>query len=297
MRYLLFLVVGSALALLMPSWSAAQSPYLNPALSVRPAVPTPGSPFDLVIRDTTGVVPTVLDSGLTVGDGVVDISASIQLGYIDFSGFYELISTVPSLPSGIHTVRYFARTKRPDTELTDYFLIKTWRVIVVAASESVAAVEFFNAPRNHYFLTTDADEIDALDAKIFPGWERTGEQFKVLQSTSLPSSTFPVCRFYGKPEANLDTHFYSGTTSECELLLEHPDQWILERLVAFRVGQVNFADGACPANMIRVFRLWNGSSVVNHRYTTSLLLQQQMQALGWIAEGSGAPPAVWCALP
>lgn len=275
----------------------AQSPCTNPSLTVLPTLPSPLSSFDLRINAATGVVPKVLETSLTLIGSVIEIRASIELGTIDFLGSYEILSTVASMPAGIHDVRYYTRTKGPNTPLGEYSLDCVWQIAVTEPSDRVLAVEYVNAPRNHYFLTSDSDEIAALDGHVFAGWERTGETVGVLKPGTFSQVTFPVCRFYGLPSANLDTHFYSGTASECELLAQQQQSWVLERTDAFRVGQIRFSDGRCPVNMKRVFRLWNGSPAVNHRYTVDAGTQQQMQAQGWVPEGSGMPPAVWCALP
>ena len=103
-------------------------------------------------------------------------------------------------------------------------LIRTWRVLLLAAllggpalarAASVDAVEYYNAGLDHYFVTALPNEIAALDAGMFVGWQRTGLAFKVAAAgDTLPGST-PVCRFYGRPEAGLDSHFYSASPAEC----------------------------------------------------------------------------------
>jgi hypothetical protein len=104
-----------------------------------------------------------------------------------------------------------------------------------------ATVEFYNATRDHYFLTADADEIDALDRGAFAGWQRTGESFKVMRSDAATSGAdIPVCRFYGLPERGLDSHFYAASPAECDFVQHGYDgAWIKEREDAFYVVRVN----------------------------------------------------------
>lgn len=276
---------------------ASDSAFLNPRLIVNPAIPVARNDFELEVRDVTGVLPTVLESGLSIFGNVIEIRSTIELGFINFIGGYALTKPVGPILPGIYTVNYISRTKRPSTELSDYKLEGSWRVMVAESGHIVDAVEYFNAPRNHYFLTAEADEIAGLDAKVFPGWERTGQVLRVVHPGSVTPGAFPVCRYYGKPEAGLDTHFYCGTTQERELLAAQPESWIFERYAAFNAGPMDPTTGECPVNMSPVFRLWNGLAAANHRYTMSLATQQQMVAQGWIPEGSGPIPAVWCSVP
>src|SRR4029079_8354589 len=77
------------------------------------------------------------------------------------------------------------------------------------------AVEFYNAALDHYFVTADTAEAYALDSGAHQGWGRTGFQFTAFTSGSVDPQLSTVCRFYGRPEAGLDSHFYSGSSGEC----------------------------------------------------------------------------------
>jgi hypothetical protein len=93
-------------------------------------------------------------------------------------------------------------------------------------SGTVVAVEFYNRSLQHYFMSTNPDEIDGLDTGVFVGWERTGFRF-LAYSTPVPG-TNPVCRFYRAP-AYGDSHFYSASPAECTATAqEHPVDWIYE---------------------------------------------------------------------
>jgi hypothetical protein len=45
---------------------------------------------------------------------------------------------------------------------------------------AAAAIEYYHAAFDHYFISASADEIGKLDAGAFAGWVRTGRQFNVF---------------------------------------------------------------------------------------------------------------------
>ena len=158
----------------------------------------------------------------------------------------------------------------------------------------VSVVEFYRVAAGHYFMTADSAEIDALDHGVLSGWVRTGETFNAYP----PSETgrAPVCRFYGRPEAGLDSHFYSASVSECQAVsARFSSAWIYESADVFTVALPDPADGACPAAALPVYRLYNSRADVNHRYTTSLSIRSAMLSAGWIAEGYGPLAVAMCA--
>ncbi len=159
------------------------------------------------------------------------------------------------------------------------------------------AIEYYYAARDHYFLTPLVAEIQALDGGRFPGWTRTGSAFPVyVDSGQDLLGTTPVCRFYGRPEAGLDSHFFSATPQECQAVIDRfSAAWILESDALFEMPLPDPATGACPAGTDPVYRLFNNRTDVNHRYTTATATRAQMVAQGWIAEGVGASGGVWCA--
>ena len=169
--------------------------------------------------------------------------------------------------------------------------------LVAAASgtldaATVAAIEYYDAALDHYFVTALPNEIAALDAKQFPGWERTGLSFNVYPAGSGIAGSTPVCRFYGSPDAGLDSHFYSASPLECQQVLERfPLAWLLESYDVFEVFMPDTTTGACPAGSIPVYRAWNQRADSNHRYTTDPAVLQAMVAKGYAAEGYGQGPA------
>ena len=161
-----------------------------------------------------------------------------------------------------------------------------------ARSGIVAAVEYYDAALDHYFVTANTTEIAALDGGLFPGWVRTGLGFSVYDPGSGGVGSMPVCRFYGSPAAGLDSHFYSASWDECQSVLERfPTAWLLESFDVFDVFLPNLDTGQCPAGSIPVYRAWNQRADSNHRYTTDLAVLQAMVAKGYVAEGYGSPAA------
>lgn len=161
------------------------------------------------------------------------------------------------------------------------------------------AVEFHHAALDHYFLTADPVEIDGLDRGVFSGWQRTGESLGVLRSDAgVGGSYVSVCRFYGRPERGLASHFYSASPDECAAVEAGFDgAWIKEHDDAFYVVPADVATGSCPADTVPVFRLWNLRPDTNHRYTTSSAIRDEMIARGFVPEGYGPDRVAFCARP
>jgi hypothetical protein len=161
----------------------------------------------------------------------------------------------------------------------------------------VPAIEYYLAREDHYFMTADTNEINLLDNGRFPGWVRTGQSIGVFPPGAVPSGNpTPVCRFYGLPQAGLDSHFYSASPAECERVIDRfPSAWVLESSNVFMAYLPNPADGSCPANTLPVYRMYNNRPDVDHRYTTSLTIRAQITNAGWIAEGYGPNTVAMCA--
>ena len=278
----------------------ADSPYLSPSLKVSPQVPGSADVVAFDFADLTGVYANVLESSVSQSGQFIEVKASIELGRTNVTGGgYKIQHLLAPLPAGLYNVTFVARTryKDPYTEFTEYFPEGEWWFVVMDAVQSMNAVEFHHAGFDHYLLTANGDEIAALDGGYFSGWSRTGQSIRAIAPAAALSGTAPVCRFYGRPEAGLDTHVYTANETECGILAAQPPTWIFENPAAFAIAPVETAGGTCPINMIAVYRLWNGLAAANHRYTTSKAIQAQMAAAGWVPEGSGTPPAIWCALP
>lgn len=156
----------------------------------------------------------------------------------------------------------------------------------------VPVIEFRHAALGHYFITADAAEIAALDAGALRGWQRTGQGFDAWPAYTEGAS--PVCRFYLPPAAG-DSHFFSASPVECSEVAQRFPHFVAESPAVMHTPLPDPVTGACPAGAAPVFRLWNGRSDTNHRYTTDAARREQMLAAGWIAEGYGPLGVAWCA--
>ena len=165
-----------------------------------------------------------------------------------------------------------------------------------AAADGRTAVEFHRASADHYFLSSDPVEIAALDAGFFAGWTRTGLSFRVQPALDRSGEArSPVCRFYGRPEAGIDSHFYSASPAECQAVVDrYGADWQLESPEVFVVALPEALSGACPADAVPVYRVFNARRDANHRYVTSATLRDQMVSAGWIAEGYGPDAVAMC---
>jgi hypothetical protein len=166
-------------------------------------------------------------------------------------------------------------------------------------------VEFYNASLDHYFITGIAKEISDLDTGVHKGWERTGQTFKAYGIGSAGrAGRRPVCRAYGMPSAGIDSHFYSASPDECTATMvnfgdawQRPGSWAIEASEVFQMDLPDPVTGACPANDVPIYRVFNQRRDANHRYTTSLAIRDQMVAKGGVAEGYGPNAVALCGLP
>lgn len=162
----------------------------------------------------------------------------------------------------------------------------------------VPIVEFYNATLDHYFITSIAKEISDLDSGVHVGWARTGESFSAYAvGSSGRTGRRPVCRAYGNPAAGLDSHFYSAVPRECiATITNFGDDWLLESTDVFDIELPDTTTGACPADRVAIYRLWNNRVDSSHRFVKTLALRAQMIARGFISEGYGPSGVVFCAL-
>ncbi|MEO8107462.1 MAG: hypothetical protein ABI886_09795 [Betaproteobacteria bacterium] len=71
--------------------------------------------------------------------------------------------------------------------------------------------------------------------------------------------------------------------------------WGSLRSNLFYIALPDATTGNCAPGTIPVYRVWNGRTDSNHRYTTSKALRDQMLAKGYVAEGYGPDLAIMCA--
>jgi uncharacterized delta-60 repeat protein len=148
------------------------------------------------------------------------------------------------------------------------------------------AIIYYHAALNHYFLTANPAEQTLLDNGTTVGWRRTGDEFRVVTSTGADPELSPVCRYYGRPEAHLDSHFFSAAPDECAAVgQKFSASWLLETSQAFQVTLPDRITGACPRGSYAVVRAFNNRADANHYYGTYALAPP-----GWTYEGYGPGP-------
>jgi uncharacterized protein DUF5648 len=165
------------------------------------------------------------------------------------------------------------------------------------ATQTTLAIEYYWAAKDHYFMTADPNEIAALDAGLFAGWQRTGQSFVVYAKGQSNGRGRGVSRYYGLPAAGLDSHFYTASAAETAAMGQPPRLavWKLEGTGVFEIPTPATLTGQCPANTTNVYRLWNNRPDSNHRYTTSRAIRNQMIARGYAPEGYGPDGVIMCA--
>jgi uncharacterized delta-60 repeat protein len=157
--------------------------------------------------------------------------------------------------------------------------------------DAVLVGEAYNPALDHYFITWLPQEIEAVESgDLLRGWTLTGQTFKAYANPR--PGTAPVCRFY-IPPAQGNSHFFGRGTVECEATaLKHPG-FILENATFMHMYLP--VDGACPANTVDVYRVFDNRPDANHRYMADMSLRDSMVANGWIAEGEGPTVVTMCA--
>ena len=163
--------------------------------------------------------------------------------------------------------------------------------------EEVVAREFYHPTLDHYFVAAGQDEIDAILAGAAgAGWELTGESFKVFPRMPADTTTLagPVCRFYGKPAGGPNSHFFTASAEECQIVKSGPG-WFYEG-IGFYIRPVDPGPTRqCPFGLLSVNRAYNNGfprNDSNHRFTTSDSTIREMGRKGWSVEGT-----VMCARP
>ena len=166
---------------------------------------------------------------------------------------------------------------------------------IPAADAKVTVVEYYHAGLDHFFVTANDAEKALLDSGTTRGWARTGQQFDAYAPNATGVVASPVCRFYGRPEAGLDSHFYSASSDECGAVAhKFASSWQFESGNVFRIPLPNMSTGDCAAGTLPVYRLFNNRTDANHRYTTESDVRDLMVAAGYIAEGYGPDSVAFC---
>jgi len=163
--------------------------------------------------------------------------------------------------------------------------------------------EYHHAGMDHYLLTANAAEFDALDSGDVPGWQPMGVTFWAW-AKKASQQFVPVCRLLFLYPSGY-SHFMSNFANECAALASSGAA-ILETSDAFYMAA---SDGASCPNMeityfgaryyygtsgLPIYRLWNGKAEANHRYVIDIAARDAMVARGWVSEGSGPEGVVMC---
>ena len=282
-----------------PQASASCSPWKVSLSSSKAVSTSAGTPFPapIVVRVTDDAgrgVPNALvrfAKQTSPFDSYVDVSdAGAQLSQVapltDSNGLASISATAMEVP-GSYT--YTARVTRANIVARAYVTMSNR--LASNQDSAIAVVEY--AGRNwHYFMTSNPSEMDLLDSGAIAGWTRTGSVFLAYPARST-IATSPVCRFYGKPEFGLDSHFFSASSVECaQVLAKFSPPWTLETADAFGMGLPNTSSGTCIAGTQPIYRLFNNKADANHRYIPNAALIPAMVSSGWIREGYGVGVAM-----
>ncbi len=130
--------------------------------------------------------------------------------------------------------------------------------VVPGQSNRAQVVEYYNNEFDHYFMTSNPEEIALLDAAQAPfeHWARTGLGFTAYLAQSGVQNTASICRFFNDSFAPKSSHFFAAHGLGCETTLQLFPDWKLESTDAFEVGLPS-AEGSCPAATVPVYRMYN----------------------------------------
>ena len=265
-------------------------------------------------------------------DALVDSAGSALVVYANAQQYRILRYTVTGeldAAFGLNGADSLAITSAPSSPLTGPFLMSlSERRIAVLIDNTVvvhrldatrpgprgtvaSAIEFYNAPLDHYFVSADAIEIAGIEAGAAgPGWQRTGQSFQVYATLAdAPGGALELCRFYGSavPLASSpngrtgpNSHFYTLAGAECDSVYNKDKAWQYEgpRLALMPLSSLA-AGGTCGPEQQPVYRAYNNGyqfaggvwmkNDSNHRYSTSRATIAGMVGKGWSDEG-----AVFC---
>lgn len=154
-----------------------------------------------------------------------------------------------------------------------------------------SVIEYYHEGLDHYFYTSDEDEIASVDLGRVGPWMRTGHSFRVVVTPGcrIGIAGTMVYRFAGIPGKGPNSHFFTRDRAECGKV-HASGLWAIESL-PFHAGAPDAA-GACSSGSVPVFRLWRPAGDSNHRFTTDAAIVTEMTAKGWVAEGTAM-----CVLP
>jgi Repeat of unknown function (DUF5648) len=154
------------------------------------------------------------------------------------------------------------------------------------------------APGGIYFYASTDEDRGILDSGLPGKWVRTGKSFKHGGYVS-------VCRFYGSVSPGPNTHFYTASEQECNLIksIEVKPRPTDKQQLNYE-GKVFYANlpippknsgeaASCPIASTPLYRAYNAAFGPNgkrnydsnHRFSTSRTDIAEVVAKGWVDEG------------
>jgi len=166
------------------------------------------------------------------------------------------------------------------------------------STQTVTVTEFYDAARDHYFRTANAEEAASLIANPAQGFVPTHKDFTAWHRAYHPGDAVPFDRFFGSVTPGPNSHFYTGTRAESSALksLQYIQPSILPRWnfeeTAFSTYLPD-ASGNCPAAApLPVYRAYNNRALQgdsNHRFTTDIAAYNAtISHAAWTGEGKVA---------
>jgi len=202
------------------------------------------------------------------------------------------------------TYQYMVTTSQGVYVTPTFFVLRNQIAAAPRSEDLVPVVEYYNGTLDQFFITSNPDEMRALDDGSTRDWLRTGEVFVALpvSRTASPERGNAVCRYYGRPQAGNNSHFLSASREECAAVgARFPLEWQLETSEAFRAYLPDMTTGVCADGTLPVYRGFNNLPHPNHRYSLSMSMIQSMstylgngQRVPWIAEGYGPDRVAMC---
>ncbi len=190
-----------------------------------------------------------------------------------------------------HPISAFGEDERGEIHFLDYARGEVRR-FQAEDTDRVDAVEYYHAGLDHYFLSAEPSDVNALDAGALSGWTRTGETIAFFGPAAAGATG--VYRFYIPPALG-DSHFITADAAEAEDVRRRFPAFVEEGPLVMHAVLPERTNGACPAATRPVYRVWNRRVDSNHRYMTDAAVRDAMVAQGGVAEGYGADAVALCA--
>ena len=262
-------------------------------LAINPPAPTDRDMIAITAESYCAGPINAQDIAATVADDVVRVDLRFTCGGFFVEVVQGAVSVGP-LPSGGYRLELWITARESmGAPYPPPRLLATSSFTVAATTAAVQ--EFYHSGLDHYFITAEPAEAQALLDHTQPGWTPTGQSFKALPA-NIPTDadTATVCRFYGSVTPGPNSHFYTLFADECAALKAlqqstptRVPRWNYEGIVL--VATLPQVGGTCPATApLPVRRFYNQRALQNdsnHRYVTDSAIAADMRTKGWRDEG------------